>query len=287
MIRLDAAHPKGIVWLASYPKSGNTWLRAFLYSLLLEVTGTRSDDLDLDAVAYFGESESAVPHYRRHLSESAVADRAAVAAVRPKVQAEIAANSPGLVMIKTHNALIDYLGSPLIDRSVSAGAVYVVRNPLDIAISLAHFRAVSIDDAIDEMGRSGRASETNSEDVYYVAGSWSEHVRSWTAQPSSAILPVRYEDLLANPAETFAGIATHLRIPARAEQIGHAVELTRFDRMQKAEHAHGFLEKPPNVPRFFREGRAGQWERELSAAQVERIVATHGSEMARFGYLPA
>jgi hypothetical protein len=214
-----------------------------------------------------------------------VQDRAAVAGVRPQVQAEIAMNAPGLVMIKTHNALIDYLGAPLINRTVSAGAVYVVRNPLDVAISLAHFRAVSIDEAIDEMALSGRSSETNSDDVYYVAGSWSEHVESWTGQPNSAILPVRYEDLLLKPEETFAGVAAHLRIPARPDQIRHAIELTRFDRMQQAEAARGFLEKPPNIARFFREGRAGQWHTGLSTAQIDRIIAAHSGAMARFGYL--
>ncbi len=275
------------MWLASYPKSGNTWVRAFLYTLLMSLAGTPANDLDLDAVAYFGESDRTVAYYRPHLpNPAAICDRAAVAAARPKVQADIAMGSPGPVMIKTHNALIDYLGAPLVNRAVSAGAVYVVRNPLDVAISLAHFRGASIDAAIDEMATAGAATETNDDDVYFVTGSWSENVASWTTPPTGAILPVRYEDMLASPVETFTAIAAHVRMPATANQIAHAIDLTRFDRMRHAEDARGFLEKPPHVERFFREGRAGQWQATLTDAQVERIVTAHGKEMGRFGYLP-
>jgi hypothetical protein len=254
--------------------------------MLRGLAGERPDQLDLDAIAYFGESDRTVAYYRRYLSAEAVNDRAAVAAVRQKLQADIALGSPGPVMIKTHNALIEYLGAPLINRAVSAGAVYVIRNPLDVAVSLAHFRAVPIDDAITIMATPEWSVDTNDDDVYFVTGSWSENVGSWTASPSAAILAVRYEDMLADPVPVFTTIATHLRIPATDETIRHAVDLTRFDRMQQAEAERGFLEKPPQADRFFREGRAGQWQSALSAAQVERIVAAHGAQMARFGYLP-
>jgi hypothetical protein len=286
LIRLDTAQPRGIVWLASYPKSGNTWVRAFLYSLLRTLAGEQRQDVDLNGVAFFGESDRTVDYYRRYLPAEAIADRAAVAAARPRLQSDIALGSPGPVMIKTHNALMDYLGAPLINRAVSAGAVYMIRNPLDVAISLAHFRAIPIEDAIEVLGTSGWSSETNNDDVYFVAGSWSENVASWSDSPSEAILVVRYEDLLADPLGGFTGIAAHLCIDASEDQLHQAVELTRFDRMQRAEAAKGFLEKPPNVERFFREGRAGQWRSQLTRAQVDRVVAHHRAQMERFGYLP-
>jgi hypothetical protein len=283
---MDASQPRGIVWLASYPKSGNTWIRAFVHTLLVGLSGEKVDRLDLDAIAYFGESDRSVAYYRRYIPDEAISDRAAVAAVRPRLQSDIALGSPGPVMIKTHNALINYLGSPLINRAVSAGAVYVVRNPLDVAISFANFRSISIDEAIDVMATPQWSMETNGDDVYFVAGSWSEHVASWTARHDEAVLVVRYEDLLTHALPQFAAIAAHLRIPADAEAIQHEVDLTRFDSMQKAEAERGFLEKPPNVDRFFRSGRAGQWQDGLAASQVERIVSAHGDQMARFGYLP-
>jgi hypothetical protein len=90
LIHFDAASPRGIVWLASYPKSGNTWVRAFLHTLLLNLQGTKADQLDLDAIVSFGESDRLVSSYRPYLpSVSAIADRAAVAAARPKVQADM------------------------------------------------------------------------------------------------------------------------------------------------------------------------------------------------------
>jgi hypothetical protein len=76
-------------------------------------------------------------------------------------------------------------------------------------------------------------------------------------------------------------------MPATADQIRRTVEMTTFEQMQKAEAAKGFLEKPPHADRFFRQGRSGQWQDVLSSAQVDRIVAAHREQMARFGYLPA
>jgi hypothetical protein len=253
---------------------------------LHELQGERARELDLNAVAYFGESDRAVEYYRRYLPPEAVGDRSAVAAVRPKLQADIALGSPGPVIIKTHNAMMDYLGAPLINRAVSAGAVYVIRNPLDVAISFAHFRAISIDEAIDVMATPEWSIETNSDDVYFVTGSWSEHVASWTRATSDAVLVVRYEDMLAEPVSAFRAVAAHIQAPATDEGLRHAVELTQFDRMRQAESERGFPEKPANVDRFFRSGSAGQWRSTLSPKQVERVVSAHGEQMARFGYLP-
>lgn len=262
-------------------------MRAFLYALLLTLTGSEVDDLDLAGVAGFGDNERLVDYYRKYLpTPEAIRDRRQVATARPKVQSDIALANRGPVMMKTHNALMDYEGAPLINRSMSAGAVYVIRNPLDVAISLAHFRNESVDAAIDEMATPGWSTQSNDEDVYFVTGSWSEHVSSWTARPSDVILPVRYEDLLAAPLETFTALARHVWMPGTPEQIGRAVELAGFDRLQTAEARQGFLEKPENIDRFFREGRAGQWRETLSKAQVARVVADHGEQMARFGYLP-
>ena len=191
-----------------------------------------------------------------------------MAAARPKVQADIALGSPRPVMMKTHNAMIDHEGAPLISRAMSAGAVYIVRNPLDVVIPLAHFRSISIDAAIEEMATAGYSTETNDEDVYFVTGSWSQHVRSWTAKPSPAVLPVRYEDMLEKPLETFSAMARHVWMPATPDQVRRAIELTTFSRMQEFEATHGFLEKPPHLDRFFRVGRAGQWRDLLTPAQA-------------------
>jgi Sulfotransferase domain len=103
-------------------------------------------------------------------------------------------------------------------------------------------------------------------------------------EPHPAIYLMRYEDMLAHPEETFGGLARHLLLDATSDQIAQAIDRSSFKRLQAQEEKDGFLERPKEAERFFREGRAGQWKDVLTAAQISRIVRDHGEQMARFGY---
>jgi hypothetical protein len=202
------------------------------------------------------------------------------------VQADIARGAGRPVYVKTHNANAMDHGMPLINMGVTAGGVYLVRNPLDVAISLAHFANVSIDRAIDDMATPGFGVRNTRNYVRVVWGSWSEHVGSWTARPNPTFLVVRYEDLVAKPKETFGQVARHLMMTPSQEQLSRALALTRFDRLRESEAVSGFNEKPHDTANFFREGRAGQWRERLTADQVARVVKAHHPLMRKFGYLP-
>src|SRR5262249_47504492 len=153
--------------------------------------------------------------------------REMVAAARPQVQLQIAAGAKGLVLVKTHNAMIADHGTPMINRQASAGGIYIVRNPLDCALSLSEFRCISIDQAIADMATPGFANYGTDKSVYWICGSWSENVASWTAAVGGPIHVVRYEDMLAKPDEAFGGAAAHLGLTPRPEQTARAVELAR------------------------------------------------------------
>jgi hypothetical protein len=142
-----------------------------------------------------------------------------------------------------------------------------------------------IDTAIGRMGLAGLETSVTDVRVYEVCGSWSEHVRSWTARPHRSVIVVRYEDLLADPLRNFALIARHLMMSATPVQIGEAVARSSFERLRAQEEARGFKEKPDGMAWFFRSGRSGAWRERLNRRQVRRIVRDHGEQMARFGYL--
>jgi Sulfotransferase domain len=288
MIILNKSRPRGIIWLASYPRSGNTWTRAFIHALFNIVRDPDFTDIDINRIEEYSASESAAERYRKYLGKPAFrATPAEIAAARPKVQADIVTTLNRPVFIKTHNASALDHGFPLINMSVSAGAVYVVRNPLDVAISFAHFRGVAVDEVIDDMATSGFGVATNRENVRIVTGSWSEHVRSWADRPHPVVLVVRYEDLFDKPEESFAAIARHLLVTPTPDQLDKAIAMTRFDRLRDKEAASGFVEKPDtSAEPFFRAGRPGQWREVLTPAQVDRVVAAHRDVMGKFGYLP-
>ncbi len=287
MINLSKVNPRGIIWIASYPRSGNTWTRAFINTLTHIMQDPAFESVDINRVEGWTAAENAVEHYTRALGKPGFrASPAEIAAARPRVQAEIARAAGRPVYIKTHNAhAIDH-GAPLINMGVTAGAVYLVRNPLDVAISLAHYSNSTIDRAIDDMGTPGFGVNNTRNYVRVVWGSWSEHVGSWAARPNPTILVMRYEDLVAKPEENFGAVARHLMMAPTDDQLRRAIALTRFDRLRQNEVEAGFVERPHDINTFFREGRAGQWRERLNADQVARVVKAHQPLMRRFGYLP-
>ena len=285
--RHGAAEPRsGFVWLASYPKSGNTWTRAFLHNLI-KTTFDEADIQDINGLNRFTVSVGGRDLYAEMLGfKPTDRHREQTAAVRHRVQRYVAEQFEGLIFAKTHQALMVDRGSTTIDFEVTAGAIYIVRNPLDVVISLAHHLGQSIDRAIAIMGTRNVELDVTETQVHEVIGSWSQHVLSWTRKPHQAIYIMRYEDMLAAPQATFDALARHLLMRPTAAQLADAIDRSSFDKLRAQEDVDGFRERPRHAGRFFREGRAGQWKDILTARQIDQIVRDHGEQMARFGYLP-
>ena len=189
-----------IIWLASYPKSGNTWVRAFLHNLL------RNPDsaYDINKITDFTTSDSSIEWYKMHDRRpwpEWSADE--VAALRRKAQLSICASRREDIFVKTHNAMMTFRGHPLIHTDLMAGAIYVVRNPLDVVISLKHHYGCDLDTAIDVLADPSIGSTTNDKIVYEVHKNWSIHVDSWTSSPWPGLHVVRYEDMLSAPIRAF------------------------------------------------------------------------------------
>jgi hypothetical protein len=273
-----------IIWLASYPKSGNTWLRVFLHNFL------RNPDRpwDINAINKFTTGDSSAELYKpfdpRPATAYTVED---VARMRPLVQAALTQASRDNVFVKTHNALLEDHGHPAINLEVTAGTIYVVRNPLDVVISYAHHMAITIDAMTTVMAEVGARSGMNETIVSEKISSWSEHVASWTAKPHKTLHIVRYEDLHAEPLKAFGGIARFLGLNPPRDRLEKAIKMSSFKVVAEQERRHGFTERSPVADRFFRAGTADQWRTALTPEQIARIVADHREQMARFGYVPA
>ena len=280
-------HPKGIIWLASYPRSGNTWTRNFLYNLLSIVDGKDRGGHDVNRLADTSVWDIAGVRFERVLGKPlTTATRHEIAGARPAVQKAIADGAKGPILVKTHNALVLDRGTPTINMGVTAGAVYIVRNPLDVVISYSHHFDTGIDESIRLMGLAGAETGHGKEAAYEVYGSWSENVMSWTRKPHHAILVLRYEDMLVRPAETFRKLADHLLIVANDAQIAKAIERSDFKIAQAQERDKGYRERPVQSKAFFREGRAEQWREGLLQEQIAKLIADHREQMERFGYVP-
>jgi len=272
-----------ILWLASYPKSGNTWLRAFIHNLM------RNPDqpVDINEMNTLTTGDSLVQWYQHLDPRPPLAwTRQDVAKMRRGAQLAMVASKQDTVIVKTHNALVAPLGVPIIQMDLTAGAIYVVRNPLDLVISLADHYGVDIDKAIEIMNDANNGGLADGNIVFEIHNTWSTHVKSWTQNAHPGLLVVRYEDMLAKPLHTFTGIARFMGLKTTRERLDRAIELSSFKNLKSQEETKGFREKSMHGTRFFRVGKAGQWRDALTQAQVDRVVAQHQEQMARFGYLP-
>ena len=121
-----------ILWLASYPKSGNTWMRAFLHNLIVDKGGP----LDLNAMSKGALMDAAHQHYSLLSNgDPRQLGREEIARLRPRMQASLAASRTGTVFVKTHTALTMLAGHPSHDPALTLGSIYMVRDPRDIALS--------------------------------------------------------------------------------------------------------------------------------------------------------
>ena len=272
-----------LIWLASYPKSGNTWLRIFLHNLL------RNPDqpFDINSLASFSVVDSVGALYQRVDPRSPLdMSFEDMAKLRPLAHRLITTGFPDDMFVKTHNALgLDY-GIPMITPEVTAGMVYVVRNPLDVLVSYAHHLNAAIDDTIAVMGASGFRTPKSAEWISEKMGSWSEHVASWTARPLPRLHVMRYEDMQEKSIETFGAFARWMGINPPRERLEKALRHSSFDEAKRQESEHGFREKSRSAPNFFRAGKVGEWREKLSPEQVARMVEAHRVQMQRFGYVP-
>jgi hypothetical protein len=158
----------------------------------------------------------------------------------------------------------------LIPPEVTAAAVYLIRNPFDVAPSYSRHLAVDMDTAIDRM-TDRQATQASESRILEIIGRWDDHVRSWTGAPGLPLHVMRYEDMLADTEKAFRALFRFLRLPVDADKLAAAMKLTSFKALQKQEREKGFRERPPAMEQFFARGTAGGWREDLTPQQVGRI----------------
>lgn len=275
-----------IIWLASYPKSGNTWLRAFLTNLW----GKQAEPADINELSGGPIASSRYVFDEAMGIEASDLTATEIELYRPAVYEHMATINEQTLFMKTHDAYTyNQAGHPVLSRSAIQGVIYLIRNPLDVAISYAHHSSITLDEAITWMGNTqhclARSQRGISHQLQQRLLTWSEHVLSWVDEPNLPLQVVRYEDMLADPVAIFTAIVRFAGLPDDPQQIERAIAFSRFEVLQAQEYQRGFGEKPPGMESFFRQGRAGAWRERLNPAQVQRIIDDHGPVMYRFGYL--
>lgn len=276
---------KRIVWLASFPRSGNTWLRLLLANYFSPGAEVNFNDLSVGVAAgarrIFDEWSA--------IDSSELTDEEIMQS-RGDLFRAIAACMASSAYFKTHEAWTRSVsGDAVFPADVTLAAVYVVRHPFDVAVSMSHFLDTPVANAIRLMGSDAftllRDPAGISVTLPQRVMSWSRNVTSWIVESGLPIRLVKYEDLRADTASSLTSVLRQIGVPADQDQVARAVQLTNFDRLQQKERTEGFRESPPKPSLFFRGGRVGDGSRELSAEQQQELLLQHGPVMRQLGYL--
>jgi hypothetical protein len=277
---------ESLLWLASYPRSGNTFTRLLLANYFAADQGS----YDINKLHDF------IPPDTSGVLWDAFAQQYPVEAGPDGMWKarlrfiERYRNSPHshshLAALKTHTANIEALGSKAFDFRRTDRIIYVVRHPLDVALSYADFNGQTLEFAIQAMCESGACLTHKDLGIFEVRGSWAEHVGSWLKGPECPLLLVRYEELRSQTEEILKSILAFLGAPVISDRVKQAVEASRFDRVRAQEAAHTFNEAPDTLKSglFFRKGQSFQWLRDLSPDHAYRLADGCEPIMSKLGY---
>jgi len=269
-----------IYWLASYPKSGNTWFRIFL---LYYFNNKYADINDMSFLGGIASSRKKVKkynqNYKRYFDNEEKNKLRHDAYI--KYQQTITKNE----YHKIHDAYRYIDNKPIIPTEISGGIIYFIRNPFDIVISFANHMDVDYDTSIKNINdndfKIGGANKQLKQNLF----SWSNHVRSWTEQKNIPVIVIRYEDMLENTFEIFSKAIKFLNIDYNKNKIIETINLTKFERLQQIELDIGFKEKSKKSERFFNIGKSNYGYNLLSDNQRKSIINNHFDIMKKYNYI--
>jgi len=282
------------VWLASYPKSGNTLVRSLLASYFFSKDGIFNFDL-IKNIKQF-------PH--APLFESLGFDiKNEKELIKNYIKVQESFNQKNLTQfLKTHSYLFDFEGNVFTDFNNTLGAIYIVRDPRNVVTSLANFLDISITKATDHLIQSpyigGISNSNKREDIMKTyTGTWSGNFNSWKSFKSNRkYLLIKYEDLISNKEENLKKILKfiyklkNINFEIDETKVKNVIQSTSFENMKNLEKEKGFEEARINIETkekipFFNLGPKNEWKKLLDLETIKKIEKAFKKEMKELEYL--
>ena len=285
-----------IIWLASYPKSGNTWLRFFVVSLLLK----EHNEVNLKHLEGIKQFPTNYHFKDFSISKPDLGNLNKISKYWIAAQKRI--NSDNKIrFFKTHNALCKLDNNIFTNEENTLGTIHIVRDPRNVISSVNnHFHHKSVEESkefiLDERKGIFNKSKIEQNSIFtlpQVIGSWKTHYNSWKLIRKNYLL-VKYEDLIEKPEVEFKRIANYLepllKVKFTNENITKAIKLSSFDRLKKIEEKDGFLESVTNSETgkketFFNLGPKNDWKKILNKNISDEICRKFKIEMKELGYI--
>ena len=282
-----------IIWLASYPKSGNTYVRAFLSAYYFSESG----EFDFSQIAKIDQ----FPHekfFKEKVNNISEASKQWV-----PIQREIN-NDKKIRFFKTHSFLGNYQGNQFTSPETTLGAIYIVRDPRNVLSSLKNHYSFDDDKAlkmIKDKTRSLMSNNGSHASLTYIS-SWSENYLSWLRNNQFRRLFIKYEDLITNKYETFRDIIVFTNTlmnkveGVNKSKLQKAIETTNFEVLKRKEVSETFDGSESsfknwrkfhseNKNLFFNLGPDNNWKKILKTDVSNEIEISFEKEMIELGYL--
>tara|TARA_B100001105_G_scaffold44115_1_gene32422 strand:+ start:738 stop:1586 length:849 start_codon:yes stop_codon:yes gene_type:complete len=279
-----------IIWIASYPKSGNTWLRALLASYYFTNEGSFSLSL-LDKIDAF-PSDKFFKEYNDQFSKVEDTSKYWL-----KEQEKINKKNK-ITFLKTHSAICKINGNSFTNKENSIGAIYIVRDPRNVITSISNHYQISIEDAFQFM-KDEKRGIINKKDGRYLGfqavWSWSINQKTWVENNLFPVLVIKYEDLLNETYNTFRKVIEFINKISNSSKIfnkskgKNSIKNTSFEKLQRMENDYGFAEamnkKGTNKKiKFFNLGQKNNYKNLLSQDLIIKMNEFYKEELIKFNY---
>ena len=273
-----------IIWLASYPKSGNTWVRSIVSALAYSNDGNFKMKM-LSQIQQFPR----ISHFK-NINEN-LEDINVIKKYWIKAQEKINADKK-LYFYKTHHANIKIDNYSFTNRNNTIGTIYIVRDPRNIINSLSnHFNLSQINAKDFIFSKKALKENTNQhKNILTVLGTWEEHFNSWT-QFNDSLLLIKYEDLINDINKEILRISNYIKkftnVNLTDEKVKNIIKTTSFKSLEKMEQNGNFNEYKDRSRefKFFNKGPENKWENFLDEEIKKEIELKYSSLMEKLGYL--
>ncbi len=276
-----------IIWIASYPKSGNTYLRSFIASYFFSKKGKFDFDLLYNILQF-----------------------PSIKFTKNKINSEIEASQNWIYnqqqffsgdkihFIKTHSSLNQYKDSYFTNKNLTLGAIYIIRDPRNLITSMTHHYSLSYEQSYIKLMNEKQTLLEKSTDGDYsnftFLGSWSSHYKSWKNTNEFKTLFIKYEDLENNKFDTFKKIINFIsnlkkeKTSINEKKLLNSISSTNFSNLRNKEQNEGFEEsvfsRTGEKKRFFNLGFGNRWQKILPKNILIKINNSLQSDLNDLGY---
>ena len=279
-----------IIWLASYPKSGNTWLRSLISGYFYSKDGSFNFDL-LKYIDQYPSSSYFEKYDDLFLKPESTS--------KYWLQEQVRINKDNkLRFFKTHNALCKINNNSFTNEKNTLGAIYIIRDPRNVLSSLAYHYQINNQDAFQFMKNEKKSIIEKKQDRFLGFNallSWVLHQKSWSECKKFPILTIRYEDLETKTFRTlkivyeFIQKISKLKKKFDKEKAKKIIQACDFDKLQRLEKINGFREsmigkKSNERLRFFNLGSDNNYKKLLDKDLINEMNTLYGAELQKYNY---